>query len=89
MLIAPLMLTGRVWFISFDEDLDLEFDRFLQNLKGGKIESAIVVTENQVRPQQDIKDWADAVCLVGDSQSFCARLVWYFGQECAEFLLAK
>ena len=68
------------------EDLDLEFDRFLQNLKGGKIESAIVVTENQAGPQQDVKDWANAVCLVSDSQSFCARLVWYFGRECADFL---
>jgi len=32
------------------------------------------------------KDWANAVCLVSDSQSFCARLVWYFGQERDRFL---
>jgi hypothetical protein len=76
---------GRVVYL-IPQDLDLEFDRLFQKLKGGKIESAIVVTENQAGPQQDVKDWADAVCLVSDSQSFCARLVWYFGQECTQFL---
>lgn len=68
------------------EDLDRELERLFQNLDGGKVESAIVVTENQAGPQQDLKNRADAVCLVADSQSFCARLIWYFGWERDRFL---
>jgi len=68
------------------EDLDLELERLFHKIEGGKVNHAIAVTENQAGPQQEVKDWANAVCLVADSQCFCARLIWYFGPERDRFL---
>jgi hypothetical protein len=76
---------GRIVYL-IPEDLDRELERLFQNLDGGKVESAIVITENQAGPQQDLKDRANALCVVADSQSFCARLIWYFGAERDRFL---
>jgi len=68
------------------EDLNLELERLFYKIEGGKVNHAIAVTDNQAGAQQEVKNWANAVCLVADSQCFCARLIWYFGPERDQFL---
>jgi len=46
-----------------------------------KIQNAIAVTPNQAGPQNKIREKANAVRLVSNSQCLCHRVVWYFGKQ--------
>jgi len=73
----------RAYLIASDDpdEMDLSFERLFSQLEGKKLQSAIAVTPNQAGPQDQIKEKANAVCLVSNSQCLCHRAVWYFGQQ--------
>jgi len=73
----------RAYLIASDHpnEFDLMFKRLFAQIEGNKLQSAIAVTPNQAGAQDQIKEKANAVCLVSNSQCLCHRAVWYFGQQ--------